>query len=194
MGLDVPTNPVNLSALTLGRMHLARSRVISRFHNHYFPIDFHGRKILDFYPYISWRNLNRNQHVVSTMNIDSDGFKITVNVQQYNPEEITVKVVDNWVIIKGIHEKQDKSNVRSQQFVIRYLLPYSSSDIDHITSSTSSDGILTITVPFRTDPKVIQIEQSRKSAFSSNTGQIGAGQIGTEQIDAGQTHGFAGTG
>ncbi|KAG5305652.1 L2EFL protein, partial [Acromyrmex insinuator] len=188
LGLDTPTNVIDLSAGTLDR-NLARSRLLSRFRDRS-SINFHGREILNFNPYISWRNLNRNKPVISTTSIDSDGFKITVNVQQYNPEEITVKVVDNWVIIKGIHEKQNKSNVGSQQFVIRYLLP-SSTNIEHITSSTSSDGILTITVPLKTDQKVIQIEQSRQSVSSNNTGQVRPGQIGTEQIDARQD-GFAG--
>ncbi|KYN18548.1 PREDICTED: alpha-crystallin A chain-like [Trachymyrmex cornetzi] len=194
LGLNILTNPVDFSAGTLGK-HLARSRLFSRFLDRYSPINFHGREVLDFYPYTLWRNLNRNKHVISTTSIDSDGFKITVNVQQYNPEEIIVKVVDNWVIIKGIHEKQNKSNVESQQFVIRYLLP-GSTDIDHITSSTSNDGILTITVPLKTYQKVIQIEQSRQSAVSSNnTRQVRPEQIGTEQIDARQADaGFAGAG
>ncbi|KAG5331846.1 L2EFL protein, partial [Acromyrmex charruanus] len=189
LGLDTPTNVIDLSAGTLDR-NLARSRLLSRFRDRYSSINFHGREVFNFNPYISWRNLNRNKPVISTTSIDSDGFKITVNVQQYNPEEITVKVVDNWVIIKGIHEKQNKSNVGSQQFVIRYLLP-SSTDIEHITSSTSSDGILMITVPLKTDQKVIQIEQSRRSVSSDNMGQIRPGQIGTEQINARQA-GFAG--
>ena len=192
LGLDTPTNPIDLSAGILGR-NLARSRLFSRFRNSYSSINFHDREVLDFYPYTSWRNLNRNKHVISTTSIDSDGFKITVNVQQYNPEEITVKVVDNWMIIKGIHEKQNKSNVGSQQFVIRYLLP-GNTDIDHITSSTSSDGILMITVPLKIYQKVIQIEQSRQSTVSSNnTGQVRPEQIGTEQIDARQAE-FAGAG
>ncbi|KYN34575.1 Protein lethal(2)essential for life [Trachymyrmex septentrionalis] len=192
LGLGTPTNPIDLFTGTLGR-NLARSRLFSRFRDRYSSSNFHGREVLDFYPYTSWRNLNRNKHVISTTSIDSGGFKITVNVQQYNPEEITVKVVDNWVIIKGMHEKQNKSNVGSQQFVIRYLLP-GNSDIDHITSSTSSDGILTIMVPLKNYQKVIQIEQSRQSAVSfNNTGQVRSGQIGMEQIDVRQA-GFAGAG
>ncbi|KYN03003.1 PREDICTED: protein lethal(2)essential for life-like [Cyphomyrmex costatus] len=193
LGLDVPINPVGLSAGTPSKMNFVRSRLSSRFLDHYSPNNFYGRGVLDFYsPF--WKNLSRYQHVVSSTSIDNDGYKININVQQYKPEEITVKVEDNWVIIKGRHKKQDKFNVGSQQFMLRYLLPRNT-DIDHITSSTSSDGIMTITIPLKpTYRKVIQIEQTRQSAVSSNnTRQVGTGQNGMEQVDVRQADaGFAG--
>lgn len=146
---------------------------------------------LDFYK--PWMNLlNHNQYVASTTSIDDDGFKITMNVQQFNPEEITVKVVDGWVVVEARHEKHDETNVATQQFVKRYLLP-NRVDINQVTSLTSSDGILTITAPLKlVEEKMIQIEVD---AGQTAAGQVGAGQASARHaryVSAGQTAAGAG--
>lgn len=70
-----------------------------------------------------------------------------MDVQQFAPSEITVKTVNNQVIVEGKHEeKQDEHGYISRHFVRKYLLPPDTEPQD-VSSSLSSDGVLTITAP-----------------------------------------------
>lgn len=84
----------------------------------------------------------------STVSIDKDRFQAHLDVQQFKPEEITVKVTgDNTVTIEGQHEeKQDEHGYISRHFVRKYVLPQGH-DVNRIESRLSSDGVLTITAP-----------------------------------------------
>lgn len=73
--------------------------------------------------------------------------QVILDVQQFSPDEITVKTVDNDVIVEAKHEeKQDEHGYISRHFVRRYVLP-PSHDLVNVTSTLSSDGVLTITAP-----------------------------------------------
>lgn len=73
--------------------------------------------------------------------------QVILDVQQFSPDEITVKTVDNHVIVEAKHEeKQDEHGYVSRHFVRRYVLP-PSHDLVNVTSTLSSDGVLTITAP-----------------------------------------------
>ncbi|RZB39144.1 HSP20 domain containing protein, partial [Asbolus verrucosus] len=54
----------------------------------------------------------------STVSVDKDKFQINFDIQQFKPEEISVKVTgDNLVVIEGKHEeKQDEHGSISKQF------------------------------------------------------------------------------
>lgn len=70
-----------------------------------------------------------------------------MDVQQFKPDEVNVKIVDNYLVVEGKHEeKQDKHGFISRQFTRRYRLP---DDVqqENISSSISSDGILSISAP-----------------------------------------------
>lgn len=72
-----------------------------------------------------------------------------LDVQQFAPREITVKTIDTTIIVEGKHEeKQDEHGYISRHFVRRYVLPRDV-EVHNITSSLSSDGVLTITAPKR---------------------------------------------
>lgn len=108
---------------------------------------------------------------VSTVQADKNKFQVTLDVQQFAPEEVSVKVVGRNVIINGKHEeKQDEHGWISRQFVRKYLVP-EQCDIDQLKSSLSSDGVLTITAP-RKEPepqskneRIIQIENTGQPAL-----------------------------
>jgi hypothetical protein len=73
--------------------------------------------------------------------------QVILDVQQFAPNEITVKTLDNTVIVEGKHEeKQDEHGYVSRHFVRRYVLP-SDIEVNDIVSSLSSDGVLTVTAP-----------------------------------------------
>lgn len=78
--------------------------------------------------------------------VQSDKFQVMVDVSHFTPEEISVKTVDNTVVVTAKHEdRADDFGYISRQFSRKYLLP---ADIDPTTvsSSLSAEGILTIQV------------------------------------------------
>ncbi|XP_058835625.1 protein lethal(2)essential for life-like [Topomyia yanbarensis] len=88
----------------------------------------------------------------STVDVTGDKFQINLDVQQFSPEEITVKATDKAIVVEGKHEeKQDEHGFIERHFVRRYMLP-AGHDQNNIVSSLSSDGILTITAPKKAIP------------------------------------------
>lgn len=83
----------------------------------------------------------------ATISDDSNQFKVNLDVQQFKPSEINVKVVDDYLVVDGKHEeKRDKHGFISRQFTRRYKLPDNIIQ-ENISSSISSDGILSISAP-----------------------------------------------
>ena len=126
--------------------------------------------------YRPWGELLRKNEGggTSTVKADKDKFQVILDVQQFKPDEINVKIVDKCVVVEGKHEeKQDEHGWISRQFTRRYMIP-EQCDIDQVTSSLSSDGVLNITAPRREQPKIqnernITIEQTGKPALKENT-------------------------
>lgn len=68
-------------------------------------------------------------------------------MQQFKPEEIDVKIVDDYIVVEGKHEeREDRHGSISRQFTRRYKLP-SNVNMEDIVSNLSSDGILSVTAP-----------------------------------------------
>ncbi|KYN34576.1 Protein lethal(2)essential for life [Trachymyrmex septentrionalis] len=113
---------------------------------------------------------SREESGISTIKADKDKFQVTLDVQQFKPEEINVKVVDKFVVVEAKHEeKQDEHGWISRQFVRKYMIP-EQCDIDQVSSSLSSDGMLSITVPRKDKPKTqnertIKIQHTGKPAI-----------------------------
>lgn len=83
------------------------------------------------------------------MRTDTRSFHILLDVAQFSPDEIEVKVSDNdnTVIITGKHEeKKDDKGFCSREFTRRYTLP---PDVDpgSVTSTLNADGVLTLKAP-----------------------------------------------
>lgn len=119
--------------------------------------------------YRPWGDLlrNRDEGGTSTVQADKDKFQVILDVQQFKPEEIDVKVVDKCVVIEAKHEeKKDEHGWISRQFVRKYLIP-EQCDIDQVTSSLSSDGVLSIIAPRRQN----QVEQNERSIKIERTGK-----------------------
>lgn len=98
--------------------------------------------------------------------IGKDGFQVCMDVEEFAPNEISVKTVNNDIVVKAKHEeRQDNHGYVSRQFTRRYTLP-EGYNIKDVVSKLSSDGILTIQAPTveKTDDgskvRVIQIQQT----------------------------------
>jgi crystallin alpha B len=75
------------------------------------------------------------------------GFRVSLDVHQFAPREISVKTVGNAVVIEGRHEERpDEHGYVSRHFVRRYVLP-EEYDVEHVACSLSSDGVLSIAAP-----------------------------------------------
>ncbi|XP_055628716.1 protein lethal(2)essential for life-like [Toxorhynchites rutilus septentrionalis] len=93
-----------------------------------------------------WGDLSQ-QLSYSSLATNKDKLQIHLDVQQFLPNEITVKTVENTIVVEGKHEeKQDEHGFVSRHFVRRYALP-SEHDPKDVVSSLSSDGVLIITAP-----------------------------------------------
>ncbi|CAH2236742.1 protein lethal(2)essential for life-like [Pararge aegeria] len=95
-------------------------------------------------PYRPWPMAPAERDFGSTIKSDKKKFHVTMDVQHFAPEEITVKIVDNYVVIEGKHEeKKDEHGFITRQFTRKYALPQDC-DPDTVESKLSSDGVLSI--------------------------------------------------
>ncbi|XP_033211349.1 protein lethal(2)essential for life-like [Belonocnema kinseyi] len=134
------------------------------------PHHLHRRIAHHRHPYDRSLAVARKSGGVSTVHTDKDKFQVTLDVQQFHPEEIKVKVVGKNVIIEGKHEeKEDEHGWISRQFTRKYLVP-EQCDIDQLSSHLSSDGVLMISAPRKQladeekRERVIQIEHTGQPA------------------------------
>ncbi|MGH0153931.1 UNVERIFIED_CONTAM: hypothetical protein FKN15_068769, partial [Acipenser sinensis] len=107
---------------------------------------------------------------------DRDKFTIYLDVKHFSPEELSVKIVDDYVEIQGKHgERQDDHGYISREFHRYYRLP-SNVDQSVITCSLSSDRLLTFCGPkiqmgtdsYRRDRNIpVTCEEKPTSAASS---------------------------
>ena len=125
--------------------------------------------------YRPWAELLRgNERGSSVLQSDKDKFQCTLDVQQFKPEEIEVKVVDKCVVVSAKHEeKKDEHGWISRQFTRKYLIP-EQCDIDKVVSKLSSDGVLSIVVPRKEESKTkneknIKIELTGAPAIKEKT-------------------------
>ncbi|XP_062844673.1 crystallin, alpha B, b [Trichomycterus rosablanca] len=84
---------------------------------------------------------------LSEMKMEKDKFTINLDVKHFTPEELKVKISGDYIKVHAKHEdRQDDHGFVSREFVRKYRLP-SGVDPASVTSSLSSDGVLTVTAP-----------------------------------------------
>lgn len=92
-------------------------------------------------------SLMNNMGVKERTEADYEKFQVNVDVQHFAPEDISVTVVNGYIVIEGKHEERlDEHGYVSRQFVRRYPLPEGCLP-DTVESKLSSDGVLTVTAP-----------------------------------------------
>lgn len=79
---------------------------------------------------------------------DDSGFTVHVDVKHFNPEELIVKVIGDFVEVQGKHEEKKKNGpgFTTRQFNRRYRIP-KEVDTMALESAVSPDGILIISAP-----------------------------------------------
>lgn len=95
---------------------------------------------------------------------DKNEFEVNLDVGYFEPNELTVKIVNDCVVVEGKHEeREDDHGFIARHFARRYELP-KSCNVDDIISTLSSDGVLTVRVPKpkladKGNERVIEIKQ-----------------------------------
>ncbi|XP_028132594.1 protein lethal(2)essential for life-like [Diabrotica virgifera virgifera] len=128
----------------------------------------------------NWQSASSGNDSGSTIDLGKDQFSANLDVQQFKPDEISVKVTgDREVTIEGKHEeKEDEHGHVYRHFKRRYVLP-KGYDMDKIVSKLSTDGVLSIHAPKiaagEIEHKKIAIEHTGKPAKALE-GAKGAGE------------------
>lgn len=139
------------------------------------------------YPFVSmnrvapWNQLNRlMQEDLAKLN--KDGYKVSMNVSEFKPEELSVKVVDNHVIVEGKSEEEHGDNgYVSRHFVRRVAVP-AGFEVDNAISTLSSDGVLTVNVPKpQTDEKAREIPIQRMATSVKSKESIKENEVGSAE-------------
>ncbi|KAH8371612.1 hypothetical protein KR093_008271 [Drosophila rubida] len=104
--------------------------------------------------------------------IGKDGFQVCMDVAQFKPSELSVKVVDKTIIVEGKHEeREDGHGMIQRHFVRKYTLP-KEYDGNEVVSTVSSDGVLTLKAPPPPDKeqakqeRIVQIQQTGPAHLS----------------------------
>lgn len=99
-------------------------------------------------PLLPW--LNEGDHLPKRCHVGPDGFQVCLHVQNFAPGEITVKTVDDTIVIEAKHEdRPDEHGEVSRHFRRNYRLPEGFNAKD-VVSTLTSDGVLTVKVPAET--------------------------------------------
>lgn len=108
----------------------------------------------------------RENNAANRPPVRKDDFQLVLDVQQFEPHEIEVKVMDDYIVVSAMHDdKRDEHGWVARQFVRRCPLP-KEYDVERLTSRLSSDGLLTIVAPkkgkYEGVERTIQIERTGK--------------------------------
>ncbi|KAE9416379.1 hypothetical protein Angca_007536 [Angiostrongylus cantonensis] len=132
------------------------------------PLGFHSRFFDDFdfdrsfyRPYWMDQTMLTGHRIGEGIDVidNEKEYAVSVDVSQFEPEELKVNIIDNTLIIEGKHdEKRDKFGQVERHFLRKYELP-SSVKCDEVKSELSKDGILTVRYERQPlhQPKVIPI-------------------------------------
>ncbi|XP_069470402.1 alpha-crystallin B chain isoform X3 [Ambystoma mexicanum] len=103
------------------------------------------------------------------MRLEKDKFSLNLDVKHFSPEELQVKVLGDFIEIHGKHEeRQDEHGYVSRDFHRKYKMPVDVESLS-ITSSLSSDGVLTVIGPRRLSDvpeRIIPVTREEKPAIA----------------------------
>ncbi len=115
---------------------------------------------------------------VAKSTIGKDGFEVAMDVQQFAPNEISVKIVGNTIVVEANHEeRKDEHGYISRQFKRRFTLPQGF-NVKDVLTQLSSDGVLTVKVPpeikavDQGNVRVLQIQQTGPARLNSGNKEV----------------------
>lgn len=125
------------------------------------------------YRQIRSANIGKDLYASQAIQItEKDGkFNCVMDVKDFNPKDLNVRVVDDRVVVEGKYEakSEDGSSMACKQFYKEFNMP-PSADIDQVATALSKDGILTVKAPKRegdAPPRTGPITQSSAEQSSA---------------------------
>jgi len=91
-------------------------------------------------------NLATDDSQAVSITEEDDAFHILIDVKDYKAEDISVKVIDDQIVVEGSLEKKQGSKKSSQQFVRRFEMP-PNAEFTKVSSALSRDGVLKVICP-----------------------------------------------
>ncbi|CAM4552245.1 hypothetical protein PO909_003300 [Leuciscus waleckii] len=98
-------------------------------------------------PYF-WRFPNWWDGDISEVRMDRDRFVVILDVRHFSPDELTVKVNDDYIEVHAKRDEEGQDEHVAEVFYRKFKIP-SGVDPGSITSSLSSDGFLTVSTSRR---------------------------------------------
>lgn len=93
---------------------------------------------------------------VSQLKYDSKGFELKLDVREFDPSDLKVKMAGNTLTVSGKHEnKADDHGFISREFHRELTIP-EDVDLDTMTSSITEEGVLTIRADLKDAEKAVQ--------------------------------------
>ena len=112
------------------------------FFEEHFPASYH----LTFAPPVQHHPGKLNyprQDLDKLAHMDKEGYHLYVDVKDYEEDEISVRTIDETIIVEGKQKKRPGSNALPRHFVRHFKLP-ENFDSEDVFSAISDDGILEI--------------------------------------------------
>ncbi|KAG5840428.1 hypothetical protein ANANG_G00188710 [Anguilla anguilla] len=107
---------------------------------------------------------------VSEILTGQDRWQVNLDVNHFSPEEISIKTKEGYLEITGKHEeREDEHGFVSRYFTRKYKLP-AEIDLQHVSSSLSGDGVLSVEGPLPASSHTaeivipIQVEEKLQSS------------------------------
>ncbi len=132
--------------------------------------------------YIRRPGFQRQNSGLSEVKCDEGTFKVSLDVQQFTPDELDVRVVDGDILVHAKHEqREDEQGFVSREFTRRYKLP-DDVDPETVKSSLSQEGVLCVEAP-RKQAKAIEGQKVpiKFEAKPVEGGEAGASAAASEE-------------
>jgi len=133
----------------------------------------------DVYRNIRQSRINDDIYASQALQVtEKDGrFSCVMDVKDFTPKDLQVKVVDDRVVVEGKYEKksEDGSSVSSKSFHKEFNLP-ATANLDLVSTALSKDGVLTVRAPKKEGNEVVPasdgtVKQSSSSVQESSSVQ-----------------------
>lgn len=110
------------------------------------------------------QNIDFGPYVASYLKTTTENFRINIDIKNYLPEELSIRMCDNIITIEGRHEN-GPLNTNVQHFLRRYHFS-EGYDFDNAKSYMTLDGKLTIEMPkidtTRQEDRIILIQRKHR--------------------------------
>lgn len=123
------------------------------------------------------RNSRKRTDEALLRRTESGGLQLALDVSDFKPDDLKIKLVDDNLVIEGNSETSGKDSYRQTQFRRWFKLP-EDCKLDEIKSKLTSDNRLVIDLPTN---KPIEQQQARSIPIEMERGKQD-GQSGTEAL------------